>query len=98
MGSQRVDDLCRTENGVTSCSPLTPLSIGPGEKRLRRLKFKPDIEERLRCACREGAEALCDALGNVFVQYQTANLLIVIDRNNDEVVWSLQDVAGVSFR
>jgi len=30
--------------------------------------------------------------GNVFIQFQDANLLIVIDRDTDEIVWSLKDV------
>ena len=30
--------------------------------------------------------------GNVFLQFQSANLLIVVDRDTDEIVWSLKDV------
>ena len=39
--------------------------------------------------------------GNVFIQYQTANMLIVVDRDTDEVVWSLIDEVisphGINF-
>jgi len=39
--------------------------------------------------------------GNVFIQFQGANLLIVIDKDTKEIVWSLKDVAiaphGMNF-
>lgn len=31
--------------------------------------------------------------GNVFIQYQSANLLVVVDRDTGEIVWALKDVA-----